>query len=86
MDGVAAAGGDLIHLGELVAGRREADLQPLGFASPAVAGCLLDAGDQVGPDVQEPLALGGVGAQQGAADAGVLVDAGRPVRAAAGAQ
>ena len=31
----AAAGGDLVHLGEFVGGGGEADLQPLGFAGPA---------------------------------------------------
>ena len=41
---------------------------------------------QVVADLDQPVALGGVGAQQRAAQAGVFVDAGGGVGAAAGAQ
>jgi hypothetical protein len=34
VDGGAALGGDLVHLGELAAGAGEADFQALGFAEP----------------------------------------------------
>jgi len=34
VDGGAAPGGDLVHLGELAAGAGEADFQALGFAEP----------------------------------------------------
>jgi hypothetical protein len=33
--GVSAAGGDLVHLGELLAGAGQADFQSFGFAEPA---------------------------------------------------
>ena len=84
--GGAVAGGDLVHLGEFVVGGGEADLQALGFAGPAFALGLAGAGDQVVADLGQPWPLGGVGPQQRAADAGVLVDAGGGVGAAAGAQ
>jgi hypothetical protein len=66
--GAAAVGGDLVHLGEFVAGGGEADLQALGFAGPAFALGFADAGDQVAADLGQPWPLGGVGAQQRAAD------------------
>ena len=49
-----AAGGDLVHLGEFLAGAGQADLQSFGFA---------DAGDQVVADFGQPRPLGGLGAQ-----------------------
>ena len=49
--GGAAAGGDLVHLGEFVAGGGEADLQPLGFAGPVFVLGFADAGDQVVADL-----------------------------------
>jgi hypothetical protein len=62
-------GGDLIHLGELVVGGGEADLQALGFAGPAFAPGFADAGGQVVADLCQPWPLGRVGPQQRAADA-----------------
>jgi hypothetical protein len=62
-------GGDLIHLGELVAGGGEADPQALGFAGPAFALGFADAGGQVAADLCQPWPLGRVGPQQRAADA-----------------
>ena len=47
----AAAGGDLVHLGEFVAGGGEADLQALGFAGPVFVLGFADAGDQVVADL-----------------------------------
>jgi hypothetical protein len=74
--GSAAAGGDLVHLGEFLAGGGQADLQALGFSGPVFALGFAGAGDQVVADLGQPRPLGGVGPQQRAADAGVLVDAG----------
>jgi hypothetical protein len=81
-DGGTAAGGDFVHLGEFLPGGGEADLQALGVTGPALAACFVDAGGQVVADLGQPRVLGGVGAQQRAADAGVLVDAGSGVGAA----
>jgi hypothetical protein len=67
--GCPAAGGDLIHLGELVAGGGEADPQARGFAGPAFALGFADAGGQVVADLRQPWPLRGVGPQQRAADA-----------------
>jgi hypothetical protein len=70
-DGGLAAGSDLVHLGEFLAGGGEADLQALGFAGPAFALGFADAGGQVVADLGQSWPLGGVGAQQRAADAGL---------------
>ena len=42
-----AAGGDLVHLGEFVAGGGEADLESFGFAGPAFAFGFGDAGGRL---------------------------------------
>ena len=83
VDGVAAAGGDLVHLGELGFGAGEADLQAFGLAEPALGFGFGDAGDEVVADLDQAGSGGGVGAQQRAAQAAVLVDAGGVVGAAA---
>src|SRR5664279_1094822 len=57
----AAAGGDLVHLGQLVAGAGEADLQALGFAEPTVGFGFGDAGQEVVANLGEAVALGGIG-------------------------
>jgi hypothetical protein len=72
-DSGLAAGSDLVHLGEFLPGGDEADLQALGVTGPAFAACFADAGDQVVADLGQPRPLGGVGAQQRAADAGGAV-------------
>lgn len=69
MDGGVAAGGDLVGVGEFLLGGGEADLQAFGFPGPALLVCLLETGLQVVADLDQPVALGWVGAQQGAADA-----------------
>jgi hypothetical protein len=74
-DGLGAAGGGALDLGELVVGGGEADLEPFGFACPALLPGLGDAGRQVVADALEPLLLDGVDPQERAADAAVLVDA-----------
>src|SRR6266516_6023518 len=84
--GGAAAGGALVHLGELVPGAGEADLQALGFAEPAGFFGFGDAGGEVAADLHQAGTLGGVGAEQRAAQAGVLVDARGVVGAAAVAE
>jgi hypothetical protein len=66
-----AAGGDLVHLGELVPGAGQADLQSFGLAEPAGRFGLGDAGGQVAADLGEAGPLGGVRAQQRAAQAGL---------------
>ena len=83
LDGLVAAGGDLVHLGEFGAGAGEADLQSFGLAEPAVGLGFGDAGDEVVADLDQAVPGGGVGAQQRAAQAAVFVDAGRVVGAAA---
>jgi hypothetical protein len=65
----AAAGGDLVHLGQLAAGAGEADLQALGFAEPPVGFGFGDAGHEVVANLGEAVALGGVGSQQWTAQA-----------------
>ena len=64
-----AAGGDLIHLGELVPGAGQADLQSFGLAEPAGRFGLSDTGGQVVADLSQAGPLGGVGAQQRTAQA-----------------
>ncbi len=66
-------------------GAVEADLESFDFAEPALTLCFGDAGGEVVADLDEPLALGGIGPEHRAADAGVLVDAGSAERPAAGA-
>ncbi len=63
MGAAVAAGGDLVHLGELVPGAGQADLQSLGLAEPAGCFGFGDPGGQVAADLSEPGPLGGVGAQ-----------------------
>ena len=76
----------MVELGEFLAGAVEADLEAVDLAEPVVAAGFGDPGDQVVADFEEPVALGGVGAQQWASQAGVFVDAGGGVGAAAGAE
>jgi hypothetical protein len=73
--GGVAADGDLVHLGEFAAGSGQADLQAFGFAEPTVGFGFGDAGLEVVEDLGEAATLVGVGSQQGAAQAAVLVDA-----------
>ena len=47
LNGLVAAGGDLVHLVEFGAGAGEADFQSFGFTEPAVGLGLGDAGDEV---------------------------------------
>ena len=61
-------------------------MQAFDFAEPSFAAGFFDSGQQVVADVEEALVLGWVGAQQGAAQAGMLVDAGGGVGATAGAE
>src|SRR6478609_4903944 len=83
LDRVGAAGGDLLHLGEVGAGAGEADLEALGLAVPAVGFGFGDAGDEVVADLFEARPGGGIGSQQRAAQTAVFVDAGGVVGAAA---
>jgi hypothetical protein len=72
-----------IDLGELVLGSGEADLRSLDLAEPAFPLRLGDAVVQVGADLLQPGALGGIRPQERAPDTSVLVNAGRPERAGA---
>ena len=67
LDGLVAAGGDLVHLVEFGAGAGEADLQAFGLAEPAVGLGLGDAGDEVVADLDQAGSGGGVGPQEWAA-------------------
>ena len=76
MDVFGAAGGGGVGLGDFAGGGGEADLESFGFAGPAFAFGFGDAGVEVVADLLEAVPLGGVDAEEGASDAGVLVDAG----------
>jgi len=58
-------------LGDFVVGGVEADSESFGFAGPAFAFCLGDAGLEVVADFFEAAPLGGVDAQERAPDAGL---------------
>jgi hypothetical protein len=75
--------GAAVDLGELVLGAGEADFEAFGFAEPAFAFGFGDAGDAGDADFGDAGPLVGVGPVQGAAQAGVLVDAGGAEGAAA---
>jgi hypothetical protein len=60
LDGLVAAGGDLVHLGEFGVGAGEADLQSFGFAEPTVGLGFGDAGGEVVADLGEAVPGGGV--------------------------
>ena len=64
VDGLVLAAQGRVDLGELVLGAGEADLQPLDLAEPAFTLGLGDAVVQVGADLLEPAALGGVRPQE----------------------
>src|SRR6266516_3264443 len=80
---VGGAVGAVVDLGELVFGAGEADFEAFGFAEPAFAFGFGDAGKEVVADLGDAGPLGGVWPVQGAAQAGVLVDAGGADGAAA---
>jgi hypothetical protein len=77
--------GAAVDLGELVFGAGEADFEAFGFAEPAFVFGFGDAGDEVVADLGDAGTLGGVWPVQGAAQAGVLVDAWGVECSAAGA-
>ena len=72
---VGGAVGAAVDLGEFVFGAGEADFEAFGFAEPAFAFGFGDAGGEVVADLGDAGPLGGVGPVQGAAQAGVFVDA-----------
>jgi hypothetical protein len=86
VDVLGSAGGGGVGLGELAGGGGEADLESFGFAGPAFAFGFGDAGAEVVADLLQSVPLGGVDAQEGAPDAGMLVDAGCRVCASAVAE
>lgn len=66
-------GGEVAHGGELVLGGGKAGLDRGDFAEPALFLCLAEPIEQVGVDLLKPGHLRGVGPQDRAADAGMLV-------------
>ena len=68
VDGGAAAG-ELVELGEFLIGSGEADLESLGFAEPALAPGLVDAGEQVAADLGDAVTLGRIRPKEGASEA-----------------
>lgn len=77
-DGLVAAGKGELDLGELVVRGGEADLEPFGFAGPALAFGLGYAGQEVVADAGEPTPLGGVDPQERAPDAPLTEPTERP--------
>jgi hypothetical protein len=71
----------LISLG---AQERQGEFDPFDFASPVFSDCALAAGDEIGLNFVEARQHFRVDREHGAADARVLVRAGRSVGAAAG--
>ena len=69
MDGLGAAGGGLVGLGEFLVCPGEADLESFGFAGPAFAFGFGDAGQEIVADLFEAWPLGGVDPEERAADA-----------------
>jgi hypothetical protein len=74
-----------VDLGDLVVGAGEADLESFNLAEPAFAFGFGDAGGEVLADLGDPGPLRRVGPVQAAPQAAVLMDAGGPERAPAGA-
>src|SRR5215207_3601477 len=69
--GAGCPGGDLVELVEFLTGAVEADLQAVDFAEPAFSAGFGDAGVQGVANLDQPGALGGIGAQQRAAQTGL---------------
>jgi hypothetical protein len=67
LNGLGAAGGDLVHLSEFGAGAGEVDFQPFGLAEPAMGFGFGDAGDEVVTDLDQPFPGGRVRSQEWAA-------------------
>ena len=74
-DGGIAPLDHVVDLCEFVLGGGKTDSQSFGFADPAFALGFVDAVDKVVADVEQPLPLIGIDAQQRATDATVFVDA-----------
>jgi hypothetical protein len=74
---LGSAGGGEVGLGDLVVGSGEADFESFGFAGPAFAFGLGDAGQEVVADLFQSVPLGGVDAEEGAPDAGLSAPLGR---------
>nr|WP_258017937.1 MULTISPECIES: transposase [Streptomyces] len=66
----AAIEGAPVELGEFLRSPGEADLESFDFAEPAFTFGFGDAGEEVVADLDEPVALGGVGPEHGAANTG----------------
>jgi hypothetical protein len=74
-DGLGPSCEGELDLGELVVGGGEADLESFGFAGPAFAFGLGDAGQEVVADVLQSLFLGRVNPEEGTPGACVFMDA-----------
>jgi hypothetical protein len=68
VDVLGSAGGGCVGLGEFAGGAGEADSESFGFAGPAFAFGLGDAGAEVVADLLQAASLGGVDAQERAPD------------------
>jgi hypothetical protein len=71
------------HPVEFLIGGGDADLEAFDLARPAACVRFFEAGEEVGVDLGEPAVLAGIGSEEGAAEAGVFVDAWGCVGAAA---
>jgi hypothetical protein len=56
----------LVELGEFLLGPGEADLEAVHLATPALSLGLGDAGQQVVPDLGDPVSLGGIRPEEAA--------------------
>ena len=59
--------GELVEVGEFLAGAGEADLESVDFAEPAFASGFVDAGEEVVADLLDAVATGGIRSQEWAA-------------------
>src|SRR5215469_11906131 len=73
MDG-CPAGGEVVELGEFLLRGGQADLESFGFAVPALAFSLGDAGQQVAANVFQPRPPGEVDPEERTPEAAVLMD------------
>ena len=83
VDGGPAAGGDVVHLGELVFGGGQVGFAAFGLAELTAVLGFFDAHREVQDDLGEAGFLGGIGAKERASQAGVFVRAWGSVGAAA---
>ncbi|HEY6313621.1 MAG TPA: hypothetical protein VIY52_22850, partial [Streptosporangiaceae bacterium] len=86
IDGGAAAGGDVVHLGELVFGGGQVGFAAFDLAELAAGLGLFDAHREVQDDLGEAGFLAGIGTKERASQTSVFMRAWGPVGAAAVAE